>query len=445
MNSKSIKDNIFRKIGKSLTVSMEKWLPDAFIFAIILSIVVYIGGLSLGNSPLKMLELWYGSFWKFLGFTMQMCLVVATGHALATTKFFDGILIRLANFANTPTKSVVVVFSSSFIASLFNWGLGLVVGAIIAKKIVSRQRGNDFPLLTAAAYAGAMSSIFGFSIPAPLLVNTPGHSLESVIGLIPVSETIFSTRVLLINLGLFVLLNLVFVAMLPKRSEEIIDVKIDDVPLNPIGKDKTSFASRLETASWISYLIGVAGIIVIVDYFRRKGLDLNIDIVNFIFLIIGIVLHKNPANYIKAFAEGMKSCYGMALQFPFYAGIMGMMEGSGLITTVANWTNSFSTTKNFPFVAFLQSTVVNFFVPSAGGKWLIQGPVLVESGQALNVSNALTVIGYGYGDLATNLIQPFWALPVLGIANLKIKDIWGYCFVAFLVFLFVIFVGLYLF
>lgn len=445
METKKVNDNIFRKIGKSLTVSMEKWLPDAFIFAILLSIIVFLGGVALGNGPLKMLELWYGSFWKFLGFTMQMCLVVATGHALATTTLFDGILTKLAKYANTATKAIVIVFSSSFIASLFNWGFGLVVGAIIAKKIVSKQRGNDFPLLTAAAYTGAMAGIFGMSIPAPLLVNTPGHSLEKIIGLIPVSETIFSTRVLLINLGLFVLLNLVFIAMKPKRSDEIIDVEIDEVALNPIGKDKTSFASSLETASWISYLIGIAGIIVIFNFFRSKGLDLNIDIVNFIFLILGIILHKNPTNYINAFANGMKSCYGMALQFPFYAGIMGMMEGSGLITTVATWTNSISTTKNFPFIAFLQSTIVNFFVPSAGGKWLIQGPVLIQSGQALNVPDALTVIGYGYGDLATNLIQPFWALPVLGIANLKIKDIWGYCFVGMLVFVFVMFVGLYLF
>jgi len=174
----------------------------------------------------------------------------------------------------------------------------------------------------------------------------------------------------------------------------------------------------------------------------KNGLDLNIDIVNFLFLILGVILHKNPINYVKAVSEAVKSVYGVILQFPFYAGIMGMMASSGLVAIFANWIVSFTTPTSYPFLTFLQVGIVNFFVPSAGGQWMIQGPILTTAGEALGVAAKTSVIAYSFGDLSTNLIQPFWALPVLGIANLKIKDIWGYCFVGFLVFFVVCSIGL---
>jgi short-chain fatty acids transporter len=445
MSTVTKKDNVVRRLGRGLTVSMDKYLPDAFIFALILSGVVFLLGVFIAKkTPYDMVNYWYGGFWGFLAFSMQMALIVITGHCLATTKLVGGWLDSIAVKASNPKKAVTIVVLVSFFAAWINWGFGLVIGALIAKKISSTQKGIDFPLMVAAAYTGAISGMFGLSLTAPLLVNTPGHFLEGSIGLIPVTDTIFSMQVLLINVVMLLLLLVVFRLMVPTKKEEIFELRINEAQENEnvVEQKPNTIAEKLERSSIISYILGAFGLFIVVNHFIQNGLDLNINIVNFLFLVLGVILHKNPINYVKAVSESVKSVYGVILQFPFYAGIMGMMSSSGLVAIFANWIVSFTTPASYPFLTFVQVGIVNFFVPSAGGQWMIQGPILITAGEALGVAAKTSVIAYSFGDLSTNLIQPFWALPVLGIANLKIKDIWGYCFVGFIVFFVVCSIGL---
>ncbi|MGD9228978.1 MAG: TIGR00366 family protein, partial [Desulfobacterales bacterium] len=183
----------------------------------------------------------------------------------------------------------------------------------------------------------------------------------------------------------------------------------------------------------ISIIVGVMGLIIIVWYFATKGFKLNLNIVNFTFMIVGILLHRTPINYVRAIAEGTRGCAGIILQFPFYAGIMGMMKYSGLIVVIAGWFVAISNQFTYPLFTFISASLVNIFVPSGGGQWAVQGPVVVEAAKTIGVSYSKTVMALAYGDQWTNLFQPFWALALLGLTGLKARQIMGYCMAVMLI------------
>ncbi|MBS3948002.1 MAG: short-chain fatty acid transporter [Dethiobacter sp.] len=437
MDSVQVKDNVLRRVSRSLTVSIDKYLPDAFIFALLLSFLVFLMGIFIAKeTPFKMINHWHNGFWNFLAFSMQMVLIVITGHCIASTKLVSGWIERIAKSAKDAKGAVVITVVVSAIAGWLNWGLGLVVGALVAKQMAKQQENIDFPALVAAAYSGAMCGIFGMSITAPLLVNTAGHFLEKQIGLIPVTQTILNPIILVSVVILTIVTAIAFRFMVPLRKEEIhlVDKSLLEDKAAEQAVTQKSFAATLENSWIISTIVGIAGLILVVHHFVTKGMDLNINIVNFTLLILGIILHKNPINYVNAVANAVRSVCGIILQFPFYAGIMGMMSGSGLVLIIVNWIVSIATPASFPFLSFVSVAFVNIFIPSAGGQWMVQGPILTEAGQALGVPHYITVNAFTFGDISTNLIQPFWALPVLGIAGLKMKDIWGYCFISFLIY-----------
>ncbi|PKM89615.1 MAG: short-chain fatty acid transporter [Firmicutes bacterium HGW-Firmicutes-12] len=446
------KDNIVRRISRRINVSIERYLPDAFIFALVLTFVVFLMGLFIAKeTPFKMITHWADGFWGFLAFSMQMVLILVTGQCIAQASLVSGWIKKLAQLPKTPAAPYVITVLVSAVAGWINWGMGLVFGALIAKQMAAQNKDTDFPLLIAAAYSGAYAGIFGLSITAPLLVNTPGHFLEEKIGLIPVSQTILHPATLITVIVIAVLTALAFKLMRPTKEEEIhslsklgLEVETEVASSSVTVTQEKTLASYLENSWVITLIVVIGGLLYIINHFINKGFDLNLNILNFTFLIVGLALHKSPINYVNAVIDSVKSVYGIILQFPFYAGIMGMMSGSGLISIIALWFVSFSTTFTFPFFSFLSCTVVNMFVPSAGGQWMIQGPILVEAGQALGVADNLIVNAYTYGDLCTNLIQPFWALPVLGIAGLKMKDIWGYTSIACIIYFVVSTVSLFL-
>ncbi len=435
------KDNIVRRMSRSITVSIERYLPDAFIFALILTFVVFLMGWIIAKeTPFNMVTHWAGGFWGFLAFSMQMVVILVTGTCIAQSSLVGGWIKKLSSLPKTAAGAYVIVVLVSALAGWINWGLGLVFGALIAKQMAAQNKNTDFPLLVAAAYSGAYAGIFGLSITAPLLINTPGHFLEDKIGLIPISETILNPATLITVVLIAIFTAYAFKLMSPTREEEInsyskLGIEPEkEVDTKAVFAQEKTIASTLENTPIITFIVVIGGLIYIVNHFINKGFDLNLNILNFIFLMLGMILHKSPINYVNAVMGSVKSVHGVILQFPFYAGIMGMMAGSGLVTIIAMWFVSFSTAVTFPFFSFVSVAVVNFFVPSAGGQWMIQGPILIEAGQALGVADNLVVNAYTFGDLCTNLIQPFWALPVLGICGLKMKDIWGYTFVSFIIY-----------
>lgn len=416
---------------------MQRYLPDPFLFVIILTFVVFVLGLIFTDSgPYQMVQHWGNGFWGLLVFTMQMVLVLVTGHVLASSRIFKKGLGALASTAKSPGQAVIIVTVVSLIASWVNWGFGLVIGALFAKELAKKVKNVDYRLLIASAYSGFVIWHGGISGSTPLTIATDGHFSQDLIGIIPTSETIFSSFNLAIVIALFIVLPLVNRLMMPSKNETItVDPALlqDDIQAATLEKSDMTPAERLENSRILSLLIGLFGIVFLFYYFAQNGFKLNLDIVNFLFLFLGILFHGTPKHFLEAIVNAVKGASGIIIQFPFYAGIIGMMTASGLAAVIANGFISISNEFTFPLFTFLSAGLINIFIPSGGGQWAVQAPVVLDAAIALNVSIPKAAMAVAWGDAWTNLIQPFWALPALAIAGLKAKDIMGYCVLTLIV------------
>lgn len=429
---------------------VQRYLPDAFIFAIILTFFVFVIGILFTESgPVDMVSHWGTGFWDLLAFTMQMSLVVVTGYVLANAPVIKNFLARLSKLAKTPAHAVMLVTFVSAIACLINYGFGLVVGALFAIHVARQVPSADFRILVAGAYSGFLVWHGGFSGSIPLTVATPGHFLEEQMGVIPVSETLFSPSNLFI-VAVLVLTLPIFNRFLMKSTNTLDQdrsswVIPEDTDTTKKSINPSSPAEKIENSVTVSMLIGIMGLGFIVYHFVTKGFDLNINIVNFIFLFLGIMLHKTPKQFLDTVTNGVKNAGGIIIQFPFYAGIMGMVTLSGLSEEIALWFVSFANEQTLPFFSFISGGLINVFVPSGGGQWAVQGPIMIEAASAINADIAKTAVGVAWGDAWTNMIQPFWALPALAIAGLHIRDIMGFCVMILLYSFIPITIGLLLF
>jgi len=426
-----------QSIAGSFSKVVRRWLPDAFLFAVILTFAVFAFGIMFqGQSPVDMVKFWGQGFWKLLAFAMQMVLVLVTGHTLAKTKAVESRLISLSKLARTPAQAIVVTTFFTMLACWLNWGFGLIVGALLAKQMAKRIQGIHYGLLVASAYSGFIVWHAGISGSIPLKVAQVSENFMSQITggeVIPVIETIFTWQNLLLCLLLMITLPMVNKMMIPAPEEIVeIDPALLEESADPAEeRPGTTPAERLENSRIVSMLLGLFGFSYIVYFFVNGG-TLGLNSVNMIFLFAGIVLHGTPANFLKAANEAIRNTGGIVLQFPLYAGIMGMMVHSGLASSISQWFVQVSTATTFPFFTFLSAGIVNFFVPSGGGQWAVQGPIVMPAAKALGVPLGKAAMAIAWGDAWTNMIQPFWALPLLGIAGLGIRDIMGYCVVALL-------------
>lgn len=427
---------------------VQRFLPDAFLFAVILTLVVFLMGiLFTGSTPIQMVEYWGNGFWDLLAFAMQMSLIVVTGYVLANTPIIKKGLVVISALAKTPARAIMLVTFTATVASLINYGFGLVVGALIAIQVAKRVPSLDYRLLVASAYSGFLVWHGGLSGSIPLLIATPDHFLEETIGTIPVTETIFSGFNLFIVFVLLISLPLLNRLMLKSREGlEVTHPKnweagsIEETVEEPA--ENLTPSDRLENSQIISILIGLFGIAYIVYHFVTNGFDLNINIVNFIMLFLGIILHRTPRRFLVSVNDAVKNVGGIIVQFPFYAGIMGMMVASGLSESMSLWFVNISTEFTYPLFTFISAGIVNFFVPSGGGQWAVQGPIMIPAGIEIGVDSAKTAMAVAWGDAWTNMIQPFWALPLLAIAGLRVRDIMGFCVIILIYSFFPIAIGL---
>ena len=427
---------------------MERYLPDPYVFVAILTLLVFVLGVGLtDSSPLDMVVHWGDGFWGLLSFTMQMVIVLVAGYVLAISPVFKKLLSTLANLAKSPGSAILLVSVVSLIACWINWGFGLVIGALFAKEIAKKVTTVDYRLLIASAYSGFIIWHGGLAGSIPLSVATADHPFAGIMGVVPTSETIFSTYNIIIVIALIISVPILNRLMMPKPEDTFsIDPKLlEDEVVVEEKKDRITPADRLENSVLLSMLIGALGLVYLVQHFATKGFDLNLNIVNLIFFILGIVFHGTPKRFLAAIATAVKTAGGIIFQFPFYAGIMGMMVASGLAGVMSEWFVSISTVNTFPLFTFYAAGLVNFFVPSGGGQWAVQAPIMLEAAQTLGVSYSKTAMAIAWGDAWTNMIQPFWALPALAIAGLRAKDIMGYCVFVLLLSGIVISIGLFFF
>lgn len=438
---------MFKKFTNACVNIVQKFLPDAFIFCIVLTILVFVAAMPVSKmNPFEIANAWGDSMWLLLGFSMQMALVLVLGTALATAPLVKKAINAAAGVPKSPTSAIIFITVVSMIACWLNWGFGLVVGAILAKEIAKKVKGVDYRLLIASAYSGFVIWHAGFSGSIPLQLasyseaigtQTAGAVTESI----PTSQTIFSAWNLIIVIAIIVVIAFVNAQMHPTPEDTVtVDPKLLAETETAKVTDKTvTPAEWLERFPLLSILVAILAILYLVYTFKTKGsITLSLNVVNLIFLTLGIIFHGTPISYVDAITDAAKSAGGIILQFPFYAGIMGIMTATGptgqsLAGAISDFFVNISNQTTFPLFTFLSAGIVNFFVPSGGGQWAVQAPIVMPAGNALGVSPAVSAMAIAWGDAWTNMLQPFWALPALGIAGLGARDIMGYCAIVLIV------------
>ena len=424
---------MFKKFTNGCVRVVNRWLPDAFLFAIILTIVVFIGALfATGLGPIKLVNAWGNDkgFWSLLSFSMQMALVLVLGSACASAKPCKKALRAAAGLCHNNKQAIVVTTFVSTICCWLNWGFGLVIGALLAKEVVKRVPTVDYPLLIASAYSGFVIWHAGLSGSIPLDL-VAGKTFGEVTYQAPITDTVFHPMNLIMCAVILVLMPFVNYAMHPDKDRT---VTID--PSLLLDEEETTYeiktpADKMEHSKILWIITLVLGFTYIVYYFVQNGFTLGLNIVNMIFMFLGILLHGDLRKYVDAIGEAAGGAAGVLLQFPFYAGIMGLMvatneSGTSLAGVISHFFVNISNNVTFPMLSFLAAGIVNFFVPSGGGQWAVQGPIMMPAGLEMGIENGRTAMAIAWGDQWTNMIQPFWALPALGIAKLSARDIMGY-------------------
>ena len=419
---------------------LERWVPSALVFAIILTLVVALLAFLLTDSgPVDVITGWGEGLAGLLAFMTQMSLILLFGHMLANTGPVRKLLVALARVPRSAVFAYVFVFAIASLASLITWGLGLVVGALLAREIAvqARTRGLrvHFPLLVAAGYSGMVVWHMGYSGSGPLTAATEDSFLAESLGgqLIPVSETIFSTWNMLAALAVIVVCGALFALIAPKKDAPVVGLPehVGSEEFDPAEEEVVTPADRIDNSRILTLVVGLALVAYLAVHFAQGG-SLTLDIVNWSFLALILLLVRNPFEIIHLTKQAAANVGEILLQFPLYAGILGIMTASGLIEVFSTALVQIANPTTFGMLAFFAAGLVNFFVPSGGGQFAVQGPIMLDAAAQLQVDPAIAIMAVSYGDQWTNMIQPFWALPVLAIAGLKMRDIIGYTTVTLL-------------
>lgn len=420
------------KVAGFFTELMRRYLPDPFVFAIGLTLLSMVMAMLVeGQGASAVIMNWGKGFWNLLSFTTQMAVILAMGYVLATAPLVDRFLDSIVARVQTPRGAIIVATLVGGIGSYLNWGFGLVIGGIIARKLALKVKGVHYPLIIASAYSGFTMYGLGLSASIPVLISTPGHPMEKLMGVIALKDTIFSTPMLLTSLAVIVTLPLLNAMLHPRDTRDVVEIRQENIAEDgpaagghSMGIENT-LAARMNNSRVLSLLIGLCGMAYAVLYFTQGG-TLDLNLINFLILFIGVLLLGTPANYVAKLNEGIKTISGIILQYPFYAGIMAVMAGSGLVDTISRVFVDIATPQTLPFWGLVSSFVINFFAPSGGGHWVIQGPFMIDAAKAIGSSVAQTSMSVMLGNAWNDLVQPFWILPALALSRLKLKDVMGY-------------------
>jgi short-chain fatty acids transporter len=444
-----------QRFGQGMSERVERWMPSPFLFAIILTYIAAVAAIvSEGVGPVEVATSWYGGFWSLLEFAMQMVLILVTAFVVAYHPRVKAVIDRLIRIPNNGKQAVVLVGLVAMLTGWISWGLGLIVGAILAREMgeLADEKGMavHYPLLCVAGYMGmSLTWGWGMSSSAALLQATPDNVfmeagvVDRVIG---ATETVFHPYAITLTLLSLVYASIMLYLLcppkenatgisgyldLPKRSRREETPEVDPTPDSGVatdgGRDEKVPADRINESKVLGGVIALTGVALTVNAFLTEGLDaLDLNVLNFGFIMVGLALYTSPINYLEEFYDAVQSSAGIILQFPFYAGIVGIMEGTGLVDTITDFLLSIATPATFPVIAWITAGILNLFVPSAGGEWTIIGGPMMSAGDELGVPHGQTIMAYSVGDAHTNLFQPFWAIPLLAITGLRARDMFGY-------------------
>jgi short-chain fatty acids transporter len=427
--------------GLRLSEWFEHWFPDAFSLACVAVVVVFGATLLVGSSPLESAQ-WFGAgFWDLVAFTMQMALIILTGYAVATSAPVFAIIRRLAEIPKTGRGAAAFVGLFSMLSSLLSWSFSLIFSALLAREVTHRVRGADYRAVGAAAYLG-IGSIWalGLSSSAALIMAAPASlppAILQISGVIPLSQTLGLWQSVVIAVVLAGLSSAICYYSAPEddQARSMISMGVEYQPTTfSIGKPEKP-GEWLEYSPLLTIFLGGCGLSYLAMEVTTKGPAIILDLNHFVFafLIAGLVLHWRPRSFTKAIAAGVPSVAGVLIQYPLYAGMVKMMTESGLAKKMAEFFIDVSTPHTFPLLVGVYSAVLGLFIPSAGGKWLVEAPYMLTAANALHVHLGWVVQTYNATEALANLIHPFWMLPLLGILGIKARDIVGYSMLQFVV------------
>ena len=429
---------MFNAITNASVQLVNRYLPSPFVFSIILTLIAFVVGLAVtGQDMISMAGHWGNGLWSLHSFAMQMALILVTGYAFASAPFIQRLLDNIASRIHSPSTAIIVSTLVGLVGSWINWGFGLIIGAIFAKSLAKKVANVDYPLLVAAAYSGFVIWHGGFSGSIPLTLSSGGDTLLTLSGnvmteAVPLSQTIFAGYNLLIVGLLVVILPLLNRFMHPKNPT-VIDPKLIKKEAY-VSPRRDTPAQILDDSRIVAMVLLALALMYYISEFGSNGFNLGLNIVIGLFLFVGLLSHGTLERYYRAVNSGIGGITGIVLLFPFYGGIMGIMTGANadgisISTQVTEFFVNSASADSFPIFAFLSAGLVNVFVPSGGGQFAVQGPVMIPAGVELGVKPAVTAMAVAWGDAWTNMIQPFWALPLLGIAGLDARAIMGYCLI----------------
>jgi short-chain fatty acids transporter len=423
------------RLADALSRLSARFVPDAFSIAALLTLLALGLGLTLGGAtPSECALAWGNGVWTLLAFGMQIALVIFAGYVLAVAPPVARALDALARVPRGPRSAVAWTAFLSMTLCWLNWGVGLIASAMLVRAIARARPDTDYRLLVAVAYLGMGTTWHGGpSGSVPLLFATPGNFMIKdglLAGPISLSQTIFTPANLLLMLAVVIVLT-GFAALLHPARERTLSVSPQTLqalarfepPPRPAAPTP---AERLMHGRWLNGALGLLGLVYVALLAQRGAFAATLDSVNLIALSLGLLLHPSPASLGKAAEDASRPLHGVVLQFPLYAGIYGIIKDTGLVETLTHAFLAVSTPGSYPLVVFAYSAFLNYWVPSGGAKWAMEAPYVLGAAKELGVPATSVAMAYAYGDMATNLIQPFWAIPLLGVARLEFRDILGY-------------------
>jgi short-chain fatty acids transporter len=457
---------VIARFALALTAWTERWVPDAFIFALLATFIVFAA--ALGATPsttVQVVDAWGRGFWDLIPFTLQMSLVIITGHVLATSRPMGRAIRFLAGLTTAPRVAVAMVTFFALVTSWLNWGFSLVFSAVLAREVARRVKGVDYRALAAASFLG-LGSIWaqGLSGSAALQMATPGAlqpQIRDIVahgGVVPDGIITFRHTIFLWQSIVSVLVEIVVVTAVmyfatplagqgktaadlgialeePRTTNEERRTTNEPRTTNHEPRTSPSPGEWLEHSPVLTWSVVMLGAAYLIRYFSQAADPLNalnLNILNLAFLLAGFLLHHTPARLMRAVQESTPAVWGVILQFPFYAGIAGIITSTHLNERLANAFVQISTPATFPPLVALYSAVLGVFVPSGGSKWVIEAPYVMAAAHTLQTHLGWVVSAYDLGEALANLVQPFWMLPILGLFKLGARDVMGYTFVVFI-------------
>ena len=428
-------------VGLRLSDWFERWFPDAFALALAAVAVVFVAALATGSSFVQTAQ-WFGAgFWDLVTFTMQMSMIVVTGYAVATSPPVYGVIRRLAAIPSNGRNAAAYVGLFSMLASLVSWSFSLIFSGLLAREVAHRVRGADYRAIGAAAYLGVGSVwALGLSSSAALIMASPASlpdGIKRMSGVIPLGQTIGLWQSLLIAAALILVSMGICYYSAPGDAEAhgMREMGVEYQPATQKLDARQTPGEWLEYSPLLTVIVSGLGFLYLIREVAANGASIVLELNHyvFLFLIVGLLLHWRPRSFVQAIAASVAPVGGVLIQYPMYAGIVRMMTESGIATQLAHFFVAISTAHTFPVMIGIYSAFLGLFIPSAGGKWLIEAPYMLEAAKTLNVHLGWVVQTYNATEALANLIHPFWMLPLVGILGLKARDIVGYSMLQFVV------------